>query len=179
MKSILAPIILLTLLFPSLALGGVRMVIIDDLVERNDIVYERSNGVPYTGRSYDENFGGAGLLDFVTYQDGVKHGLRVQNWQKDYGRQLLLKMTYKNGKAHGPVTRYHSNGNISMKGKFKNGQYDGIVVRYGYSNGTYWQGRYKNGKEHGRWTSFLKDGSINRNDRKWNGTWRNGVRVSD
>ena len=48
MKRILAPILLLTLLFPSLALGGKTM---DDLVITKGIYYKNFTEVPFTGKT--------------------------------------------------------------------------------------------------------------------------------
>ena len=47
MNRILAPILLLVFLFPSLALG--EEVTIDDLVEREHIFYKKFTDVPFTG----------------------------------------------------------------------------------------------------------------------------------
>jgi hypothetical protein len=46
MKRILAPILLLTLLFPALAFGET----IDDLVKREGIYYKKYTDVPFTGK---------------------------------------------------------------------------------------------------------------------------------
>ena len=46
MKRILAPILLLTLLFPALAFG----VTVDDLVERGGLYYKKFSEVPFTGK---------------------------------------------------------------------------------------------------------------------------------
>jgi hypothetical protein len=47
MKHILAPIVLLTFLFPSLAFG----VTMDDLVKRDGIHYKKFSDVPFTGKT--------------------------------------------------------------------------------------------------------------------------------
>ena len=47
MRTFLAPILLLTLLFPALALGGV--VAMNDLVERDGLHYQKFTDVPFDG----------------------------------------------------------------------------------------------------------------------------------
>jgi len=61
MKRIIAPIVLLTFLFPALAYG----VTLDDLVTQDEIVYKKSN-TPYTGTT-------TGLFQY-TYKDGIRNG---------------------------------------------------------------------------------------------------------
>ena len=46
MKRILAPIVLLTLLFPALALGETM----DDLVKRDGLFYKKFTTVPFSGK---------------------------------------------------------------------------------------------------------------------------------
>ena len=49
MKRILAPILLLTLLFPSIAMG--ETVKWDDLKKWDGLYYKKSSGVPFTGKT--------------------------------------------------------------------------------------------------------------------------------
>ena len=60
MKRFLAPILLVTILFPSFALG----LEMDDLVERGGLSYEKFTNVPFTGEVTGRIQG--------TYKDGVK-----------------------------------------------------------------------------------------------------------
>jgi hypothetical protein len=53
MKRILAPILLLTLLFPSLAFGETM----NDLVEREGIFYKKFTDVPFTGKTTGDEQG--------------------------------------------------------------------------------------------------------------------------
>ena len=64
MKRILAPILLLTLLFPSLALGG--EVKFDDLVVREGLYFKKFTHVPFTGKVTGESQG--------SFRNGMKHG---------------------------------------------------------------------------------------------------------
>lgn len=92
MNRILAPILLLTFLFPALAYG----VTLDDLVTQDEIVYKKSK-TPYTGTT-------TGLFQY-TYKDGIRNGpFRV--YYKS-GR-LKEKGNYRDGKQEGPYIRYFS-----------------------------------------------------------------------
>ena len=86
MRHILTSVVLLVLLFPSLALGG--EVTMDELVERDGIHYKKFTDVPFDGTV-------TGKYHQGTFKDGKKHGSWV--WYHDNG-QLASKGTYKNGK---------------------------------------------------------------------------------
>jgi hypothetical protein len=132
MNRILAPILLLTLLFPALALGESM----GDLVEREGIHYKKFSNVPFTGKVTGETQG--------SIKDGKEHGPWVTYW--DNG-QLRTKGTYKDEKRDGPWVTYWFNGQLRTKGTYKDGKRDGPWVRY-WDNGTVWSaltGTYKNG----------------------------------
>jgi antitoxin component YwqK of YwqJK toxin-antitoxin module len=115
MKRLLAPILLLTLLFPSLAYG----VTFWDLVERDGLHYVKFTDVPFTGKTTGEVQG--------TFRNGKKHGLWVA--YHDNG-QLLVKGTFKNGKRDGPWVFYK-----------KWGQKDITGNNYHQGSGTYRNGK--------------------------------------
>ena len=130
MKRILAPILLLTLLFPSLAYG----VTMDDLVVRDGVWFKKFSTVPFTGKTTGENQG--------SFRNGKKDGPWVS--YHDNG-QLWSKGTYKNGKRHGPWVSYWENGQLRSKGTYKDGKQDGPSVSY-HDNGQLWsKGTYSNG----------------------------------
>ena len=132
MNRILAPILLLVFLFPSLALG--ETVKFEDLVEREGLHYKKSSQVPFTGEVTGR------------YQGKLKNGLREGPWvvYHDNG-QLSRKGDFKNGEEEGPLVVYYENGRLSFKGNYKNGEKEGAWVRY-YDNGQLnWKGTYKNG----------------------------------
>jgi hypothetical protein len=135
MKSILAPILLLTLLFPSLAFG----VTMDDLVERpkwSGIYYKKFTEVPFTGKVTGQTQG--------SFKDGKQDGPQVT--YHDNG-QLWGKGTFKNGKGDGLWVRYYDNGQLHYKGTYKDGKRYGFWVYYN-KDGTVWRkgtGTYKNG----------------------------------
>jgi hypothetical protein len=161
MKRILAPILLLTILFPALAVGETM----DDLVERDGLTYKKFSDVPFTGKVTGNTQG--------SFKDGKKHGPWVYYY--DNG-QLMWKGTYKVGKKDGPWIYYHLNGQLWFKGTFKNGKKDGPYVEYHDNGHLTVKGTYKDGKEDGPWVGFNKDGTV---WLKYTGTFKDGVKVSD
>jgi antitoxin component YwqK of YwqJK toxin-antitoxin module len=115
MKRILAPIVLLTFLFPSLAYG----VTWDELVVRDGLYYEKFSDVPFTGKITGKTQG--------TFRNGKEHGPFITFW--DNG-QLWRKGNFKNGEQDGPWTHYFENGVLASKGTFKNGEWNGFWVVY-------------------------------------------------
>ena len=82
MRRILAPILLLTLLFPALAFG----VTLDDLVVREGLHYKKFTDVPFTGKTTGEIQG--------SFRNGKKDGF----WFRyDDDGQLREKGTFKDG----------------------------------------------------------------------------------
>ena len=118
MKHILAPILLMTLLFPALAFGETM----DDLVERDGFHYPKFSEVPFTGKVTGKTQG--------SIKDGKKHGPYVTYW--DNG-QLSSKGTYKDNMREGPWVFYTDNGTKRF-----------TAHRYHWDKGT---GTYRNGKK--------------------------------
>jgi antitoxin component YwqK of YwqJK toxin-antitoxin module len=116
MKHILAPILLMTLLFPALAFGETM----DDLVERDGFHYPKFSEVPFTGKVTGKTQG--------SIKDGKKHGPYVTYW--DNG-QLSSKGTYKDNMREGPWVFYTDNGTKRF-----------TAHRYSWDEGT---GTYRNG----------------------------------
>jgi antitoxin component YwqK of YwqJK toxin-antitoxin module len=131
MKRILAPIVLLTFLFPSLAYG----VTMDDLVYQQGFYYKKFTDILFTGKT-------TGRVQ-VTLENGVMDGPYVGYWNNG---QLFNKGTYKDDKKHGPWVTYHDNGQLMWKGTYKDGKMDGSWVSYN-KDGTVWgdfTGTFKN-----------------------------------
>jgi len=116
MKRFLAPILLLTLLFPAFAFGETM----DDLVERDGIYYKKFTDVPFTGKTTGK------------YQASFRNGKKDGPWESyDENGKLESKETYKDGKEDTVVYyTYHDNGKLEYKGTFKNGKEDGPWVWY-------------------------------------------------
>ena len=108
MKRILAPILLLTLLFPALAFGETMK----DLVLRDGIFYKKFSEVPFTGKI-------TGRMQ-TTFKNGKKDGPLFHYW---HNGQLYYKGTYKDGKMDGPWVGYNKDGTVSeyFTGTYKNG----------------------------------------------------------
>ena len=138
MKRILAPILLVVLLFPSLALGG--EVTFDDLVITNDLYYKKFTDVPFTGE----------VMGRGNIKDGKKDGPWV-SYNKD-GR-VSARETYKDGKLNGPRVEYeyYSNGQLRYKDTYKNGEIDGAWVWYHNNGQLQYKGTYKDGWYDGSW----------------------------
>ena len=160
MKHILAPILLLVLLFPALASGET----IGGLVKRDGLHYKKFSLVPFTGKITGNTQG--------TFRHGKKHGPWVIYY--DNG-QLSSKGTYKDGKEVGPWVEYYKKGQLKSKGTYRDGTLDGPWVSYHKKYGLlFYKGTYKDGKEDGPWVSYNKDGTVNE---KYTGTYKNGVMV--
>ena len=121
MKHILAPILLLVFLFPTLALS--EEVTLDDLVERKGLYYKKFTDVPFSGKVT-----GGG-------QGEIKNGKREGPWVSYFENgQLWDKGDYKNGEREGPWVSYFESGQLDSKGTWKNGKEEGPWVGY-FDNG--------------------------------------------
>ena len=97
MRRILTSVVLLVLLFPSLAMG--EEVTKDDLVHRNGLFYKKFADVLFTGTVTGR------------HQGEIKNGKRDGPWvyYHDNG-QLKWKGTYKDAWQDGPWVRYRRDG---------------------------------------------------------------------
>ena len=132
MNRILAPVLLMVLLFPALALG--EEITIDDLVEREGLIYKKFTEVPFTGKTTGQIQG--------SFKDGVADGPWVEYW--DNG-QLQSKIFFKNGEKEGPSVWYYDDGQVWQKGDYKNGKAKGPWVVYHDNGQLRDKGDHKNG----------------------------------
>ncbi len=161
MKHILLPIVLLTLLVPSIALG----VTMDDLVKREGLYYKKFSDVPYTGRTAGEQ------------QGSFKNGVRIGSWATFWSNgQLWERGTFKNGKKDGSWSIYYDNGQLWQRGSFKSGKKDGSWILYYDSGQLLIKSTYKDGKANGYWHHYNIDGS---KDLGLSGTYKDGKKISD
>jgi antitoxin component YwqK of YwqJK toxin-antitoxin module len=182
MKRILAPILLLTLLFPALAqgqslndwvgkgkgilcettgMGCPESVDSKDLVERDGVYFKKRTDVPFTGKTTGDEQG--------SLKNGKKDGLWIS--YRDNG-QLWDKVTYKDGKVDGPYLTYHENGRLEYKGTYKVGKKNGPWVSFHEDGQLWFKGTYEDGKNVGVWVNYYKNGQL------WSkGTYKNGKRV--
>ena len=110
MRHILTSVVLVVLLFPSLASG--ETVKLGDLRERGGVHYKKFTDVPFTGKTTGE------------FQGKLKNGKKEGPWVWYYKNgQLRSKGTHKNGKEEGPWVTYHKNGQLESKGTYKDGSW--------------------------------------------------------
>ena len=124
MKRILSPILLITLLFPSLAqgqslndwvgkgtgllcetigMGCPESVDFKDLVKRDGLYFKKRTDAPFTGITTGDE------------QGSLENGMRVGPWVTYHKNgQLHYKGTYKNGKRDGPWATYFEDGTVDL-----------------------------------------------------------------
>ena len=107
-----------------------------DLVERNDLYYEKFTNVPFTGKVTGREQG--------SFKNGKRDGAWV-GYHKN--GQLWYENNYKNGKSEGTWTDYHTNGQLWSKGNYKNGRLDGVWVVYSRDGQLYSKDTYKDMKK--------------------------------
>ena len=116
--------------FPSLGVD------FEDLVERDDLYYQGSSDIPFTGTVTGKK------------QGSMHEGKREGEWEFYYSNNVLkAKGTYKQGKQNGNFTIYHDNSQILYQGNYLKGKKEGQFNFY-YKNGAINKqksGTYKNG----------------------------------
>ena len=164
-------------------------VTMDDLVEREGLMYRPFTTVPFTGVT-------TGLKQY-TFKNGKRDGPFAQ--YHDNG-QLRGKGNYTEGYLDGPWVWYYANGELDTKGNWINGKRDGPWVWYFIDGRLSWIGNYKDGKREGPWVEFRAFGELTgkgnytdgKRDGPWvwvnqdgvlnkeeSGTYKDGVKVSD
>jgi len=182
MKRILAPIFLLTLLFPTFAIGetmkvgekiitkdGWSVVRLPDKKEPSQddwVVKIKGILCKITGMDCPESLDAKDLVkrDGVYFKKRTDIPFTGKVTGKEHGE-------LKKGKKHGPWVKYWDNGQLSSKGNYKDGKKDGPWVTY-HNNGQLSEKvTYKDGKWDGPWVSYNKNGQL------WNkGTHKDGKR---
>ena len=155
----------LTILFISLLSSPSWSETMDDLVERNDLYYEKFTNVPFSG--------------IVTghEQGSFKNGEKVGDWVGYHENgQLSHEGNYKNGKKVGDWVSYHENGQLSHEGNYKNGKKVGDWVGYFKGGGISYKGNFKNGKREGVWIHYMVAEFV---FEELTGTFKDGVKISD
>jgi len=156
---------LLTILFISLLSSPSWSETMDDLVERNDLYYEKFTNVPFTGKVTGEEQG--------SFKNGKREGAWVEYFENG---QLKSNGHYKNGKYEGAWVFYYESGQLYARGNYKNSKLKGAWVSY-YENGQIWfKGNYKNDKEEGVWVGYNEDGTV---FKPYTGTYKGGEKISD
>ena len=170
MKNVLAPVLLLTLLFPSLVIGemkiGEKITTKDgwSIVRVPDKKEQSLNDWIEQGKQFLCETAGVGCPEPIDMKDLVKrNGVYFKKFTevpftgKTTGKEQGL---FKDGKRDGPFVSYHSNGQLESKGTYKDGKKEGPWTTYHDNGKLSKKGPYKNGRLHGPWVGFYKDGSI-------------------
>ena len=156
---------LLTILFISLLSSPSWSETMDDLVERNDLYYEKFTNVPFTGKVSGEEQG--------SFKNGKREGAWVEYFENG---QLKSNGHYKNGKYEGAWVFYYESGQLYARVNYKNSKLKGAWVSY-YENGQIWfKGNYKNNKQEGVWVGYNEDGTV---FKPYTGTYKGGEKISD
>jgi antitoxin component YwqK of YwqJK toxin-antitoxin module len=156
---------LLAMLFISLLSSPSWSETMDDLVERNDLYYEKFTNVPFTGKVTGEEQG--------SFKNGKREGAWVEYFENG---QLKSNGHYKNGKYEGAWVFYYESGQLYTRGNYKNSKLKGAWVSY-YENGQIrFKGNYKNDKEEGVWVGYNEDGTV---FKPYTGTYKGGKKISD
>jgi len=122
----------LFLIVPSCAFGEVFKM--ENLIERNNIFYEKFNDVPITGEV-------TGLSTGILIE-GKREG--IWRWYHTNG-QLITKAEFKNGIRNGFFEDYFYNGQMGAQGDYKNGVRHGHWKFYGQDGSLRVSQRYKDG----------------------------------
>jgi antitoxin component YwqK of YwqJK toxin-antitoxin module len=185
MKRILAPILLVVLLFPTLALG--EEVTMDDLVKTDGVYHKPFNQIPFTGNvtgvyqghlkngkkhgPWSDFWDEGRIANTRTYKDGILVGHTIYRKNGTVEVRKNYSLGASGVELDGPYEDYHSNGQLSSKGTYKNGKKDGSWVWY-YDNGQLQlKETFKDGKEDGSWVSHYKNGQLRSKK-----TYKNGKR---
>ena len=189
-SSLMKPInTLLTIIFISLLSSPSWSENFGDLVKRDGLFYKKFTDVPFSGEVTGDDQGSVknGEKDgawISYYRNGqLRNKINWKNGKRDgawvvyhENSQLRTKGNYKNGKYEGAKVDYYENGQLSSKGNHKNGKSEGAWVYY-YENGQLAQkGNQKIGKMEGAWVAYQRDGTV---WKKWTGTFKNDVKISD
>ena len=121
----------------------------DDLVERNDLYYEKFSDVPFTGEISG--------IEIGSFKNGKKNG----EWLSYHRNgQLFSKGNFTNGEKGGLWEFYHENGQLKAKDNFKNGKLDGESFYYWDNGQLSGKGIYKNNKGEGTWVGYHVNGQL-------------------
>ena len=167
--------ILLSLLFPLLSFGQVKM---ENLSRKNGLAYENGSSIPFTGKAISY-FPNGDIQTTLEYKDGIPNG-ELNSWYKKDIKQIegvvengkktgTWKLYFESGKLkkqsafqndteNGEEIFYFENGNIEKKGSYLNGKLNGKYEWY-FENGRKEQeGFYVNGQKDGAWYEWFENG---------------------
>ncbi len=143
----------------------------DQLVERNEIYFEKFKDIPFEGKIkiYWEN-------GHLKEKGGLKEGKKIGRWEYYYknGKSKQIE-NYKFGILDGVREEYSSGGQLFIKSYFSNGHLEGPWLYIDpYDGWVYTKGFYKKGRKHGNWVYYTKLGEVD-----WKEIWDSGRKVFD
>jgi antitoxin component YwqK of YwqJK toxin-antitoxin module len=108
-----------------------------------------------------------------TYADD----LRVGGWEEfSPNGQILLRVTYQVGRAHGLEERWLETGGLVSRIEYADGIPEGLTIAWYPSGKKQMEGRMAKGRRVGPWTYWLPDGS---EDPAWTGHYEDDRRSGD
>ena len=126
----------------------------EELVLKNNLLYERGSDVPFTGREKDTI--NNKVIEYDV-KDGYKHGeyiLYFENGNKEIQGQL------DSNRNVGKWIYYFRDGKIESEGNFYSDQPDGKWI-WNYPNGKRKEeGEYRNGVRIGNWIQYDDSGNV-------------------
>ena len=179
---------LLALLLTSLLYPQSKMDI-NNLIERNGLLYTLNDNKPYTGKVFSFNEKGHKESE-MTYKNGKQDGLFTywhENGKKKWegsvndGKpdglliswnergQKTVEETYKDGKQDGKLTFFYENGQKELEETYKDGKKNGLSIGWNESGQKWTIGTYKDGKKDGKWTYWHENGQ-----KELEGTYKDG-----
>ena len=96
---------------PSLVAFADELILFSDLVKRNNIFYEKSSKLPFSGQVKGRKNG--------RLVQGKINGLWITYLESG---DLSYKANYKSGNLNGLWEKYHGNGRLSEEGTYNNGK---------------------------------------------------------
>ncbi len=109
----------------NLSTTPVKEIPANQVIEKEGILFEKGNQIPYTGRLVKYHSNGKLSLT-VTFIDGKQNGPYIRYY--DTG-ELKLKTNYKNGKEDG-LHQFYLSGKLKHQKYFQNGKLHGITEKY-------------------------------------------------
>jgi antitoxin component YwqK of YwqJK toxin-antitoxin module len=94
------------------------------------------------------------------YSNGEKDGLWTEWWPYTDIKKKKSETPYINGKIHGQVVKWYSNGKIAEQINYINGEKHGLYQEFHYNGSKREEGLFVNGKRHKLWRMWRSDGYI-------------------
>lgn len=127
-----------------------REIKIENIIDKNGIIYVKGEESPFTGMVKDKK-------NKEYYKNGLPHG----KWLTFYSNGVLKSIeNWKEGKLNGKYVLYNESGDKMMENNYSNGKDDGRFQLF-YSDGTLqMEGYFRNGTVIGEWKNYDTRGKI-------------------